>query len=118
MLFTVVNGKFTLQHAMKALEWDGWSSHTLDTLPPAKDLVPPVWGSGWAKELGLDGYGKSWPHWGSNPRPFSLQQVTILTTPSCLLCIVGLNMYTANSRKWEQMCQEAFITTEHDITWN
>jgi hypothetical protein len=86
--------------------------------PHEKDLVPIVWESGWAKESVWMGMKKSWPHRGLNPGPFSLKQFNTLTTPSWLLYIAGLMIYTANSMKWEQMCQAAFITTKHDITWN
>lgn len=80
-----------------------------------KELVPIVWESGWAKELVWMGMENSGPHQGSNPRPFSLQQVTILTTLSWLLCNVGLKIY---SMKCEQMCWKAFVRTKHDITLN
>ena len=56
-----------------ALDGGGWSTPHPSCFTPAKDLVPIV------QEAGLDGCGKSRPHWDSIPRPFSLQHVTILT---------------------------------------
>jgi len=49
----------------------GGQCHALDTLPPGKRSITHCMGV-WVSQVYLDGYGKSWPHWGSNPRPFSL----------------------------------------------
>jgi hypothetical protein len=47
---------------MKALEWGGWSMPCPGHLPPGKRPGTHFMGVWVGQGVGLDGYGKSWPH--------------------------------------------------------